>query len=51
MGVRAAGRTVVIEGTEILRVEGEKIVEDWVIWDALGLLRQLGLLPPMSSTL
>jgi steroid delta-isomerase-like uncharacterized protein len=42
MGARATDRAVEIEGTEIPRVEGEKIVEDWVIWDALGVLRQLG---------
>ncbi len=45
MGVPPTGKSVEIDGIEIARVEDGKFVEDWLLWDALGLLRQLGALP------
>jgi ketosteroid isomerase-like protein len=35
------GALVVLEGANILRVEGGKIVENWVYFDATGLQRRL----------
>ena len=36
-----AGR-VTVEGVSISRISGGKIVESWAIWDALGMMHQLG---------
>lgn len=45
-GVPATGRAVVVTGMSIERVENGRIAEGWNQNDALGLLGQLGLLPP-----
>ena len=45
LGVPATGKRVEIEGLDIFRVAEGNIVEHWVQSDALGLLRQVGLLP------
>jgi steroid delta-isomerase-like uncharacterized protein len=45
MGVPATGRTIVLPGINIFRIEGDRIVERWGRLDDLGLLRQLGLVP------
>ncbi len=48
MGIAPTGKQVTITGIQILRVASGKIVENWVNLDALGLLQQLGVLPPMG---
>jgi steroid delta-isomerase-like uncharacterized protein len=45
MGVPPTGRTLVLAGINIFRIEGDRIVERWGRLDELGLMRQLGLLP------
>jgi predicted ester cyclase len=49
MGVEATGKRCTVEGVAIDRFRGGKIVESWVQWDALGLLRQLGVAPEMTA--
>jgi len=36
------GRQVVVTGMHILRVQDGKVQEDWVNWDTLGMMQQLG---------
>ena len=45
-GVPPTGRAVVVSGMSIERVADGRIVEGWNENDALGLLQQLGVLPP-----
>jgi predicted ester cyclase len=45
MGVAATGRRVKFQAVDVYRLGGNKIVEQWVIMDALGLLQQLGAIP------
>jgi predicted ester cyclase len=45
MGVAPTGRTLVIDGINIFRIEEDRIVERWGRLDDLGLLRSLGLVP------
>jgi predicted ester cyclase len=45
MGVAPTGKTLVLTGIQIFRIEGDKIVERWGQLDQLGLARQLGLAP------
>jgi predicted ester cyclase len=42
MGFEATGTRGTIEGMSLSRFRGGKLAEDWVQWDALGLMRQLG---------
>jgi steroid delta-isomerase-like uncharacterized protein len=46
MGVPASGRPLVLSGIDILRIEGGKIAESWLVSDMLSLLLQLGVIPP-----
>jgi predicted ester cyclase len=46
MGVPATGRDIALPGTTILRFEGSRAVERWSQADMLGLLVQLGAIPP-----
>jgi steroid delta-isomerase-like uncharacterized protein len=45
MGMAATGRRVVATGLGIDRFIDEKIVESWTCFDALGILRQFGVVP------
>ncbi|HEV3354664.1 MAG TPA: ester cyclase [Acidimicrobiales bacterium] len=40
------GKPVRLTSTIIYRFEGNKIAEEWEIFDALGMYRQLGVAPP-----
>ena len=40
-----SGRAVSITGTNLKRVVGGKAVEEWANFDALGLMRQIGVIP------
>ena len=42
MGIQPTGASCTVEGIEVARFQGGKLVEDWAQWDALGLMRQLG---------
>jgi len=44
-GIPATGKRVEVSGTTIFRFVDGKIAEEWTSGDALGLLRQLDLLP------
>lgn len=45
MGAAPTGRRVEAMGMDIVRLSGGEIVEHWGEFDAIGLLRQLGLVP------
>jgi steroid delta-isomerase-like uncharacterized protein len=49
LGIPATGRTATVTATGIYRVANERLVENWVVFDAPGLLRQLGLVPEPSA--
>lgn len=45
MGQEPSGRTIVLAGINVFRIDGDRIVERWGRLDEAGLLRQLGLIP------
>jgi steroid delta-isomerase-like uncharacterized protein len=45
MGIPPTGKVVTFTGIAIDRLEKGKIVEHWLIYDALGLMQQLGIIP------
>ena len=47
-GLPPTGKAYSVTGTDILRIQGGKIVERWGNFDDLGLLRQLGVIPTMQ---
>ena len=49
MGIEPTGRRCTVEGITIGKFKGGKIVESWTQWDALGMLRQLGVAPEMEA--
>ncbi|WP_435151833.1 ester cyclase [Haladaptatus sp. DFWS20] len=49
MGIEPTGKRVENEGMEFDRVKDGKIVEAHVVWDALGMLRQLDAMPDERS--
>ena len=44
-GLPRTGRKVSVDGISMVRLRDEKIVESWNVWDALGMMRQLGAAP------
>ena len=48
MGIPATGNKIVTTGTNIFRIVNGKIAECWAQSDALGLMQQLGVIPPMG---
>jgi len=47
-GMPPTGKAVSVKGISVVRVVGGKIVEDWVSEDTMGLMQQLGIIPPMG---
>jgi steroid delta-isomerase-like uncharacterized protein len=45
MGMPPTGKSARVTGITINRLEGGKIVEEWGIFDQLGMLQQLGAIP------
>jgi predicted ester cyclase len=41
-GIAPTGKQVTVAGMTISRVDGDLVVEEWVTWDRLGMLVQLG---------
>jgi predicted ester cyclase len=49
MGIAATGKRVTFAGIDIVRVSGGKIVEHWEIFDQIGMMQQLGVIPPLGQ--
>jgi len=49
LGVPPTGKRVAIEVIDILRIVDGKITDHWDLIDQLGLLRQLGVIPPEAK--
>jgi predicted ester cyclase len=47
-GIPATGSAAAVSGIAIYRLAGGKVVEQWLEYDQLGLLQQLGVLPAMG---
>jgi steroid delta-isomerase-like uncharacterized protein len=45
MGVEPTGLPISVEAISVFRVANGKIAEEWTVWDALGLLQQVGAVP------
>ena len=48
MGIAPTGKEVTMPVMLIYRIADNKIVEHWMQADALGLMQQLGVIPPMG---
>lgn len=48
MGIPATGKQVAIDVIDILQIAGGKITDHWTVVDQLGLMQQLGVIPPMG---
>jgi steroid delta-isomerase-like uncharacterized protein len=48
MGIARTGREVKNVGIAILRISGGKIAEEWVRWDTLDMLQQMGAIPKQA---
>lgn len=44
-GIPATGKKVRVDAISIHRMAGGKIAETWEVWDTLGFLQQLGVVP------
>lgn len=49
LGIPATGKRIHLTGITIVRIADGKITERWAVTDQLGLLQQLGALPPEFS--
>ncbi len=49
MGIAPTERQGTMTGITITRIVGGKVVEDWENLDQLGMLRQLGAIPPLGK--
>ena len=48
-GIPATGKEIVMTGTNVFRIANGKIVECWAQGDALGMMQQLGVIPPLGG--
>jgi len=47
-GIPPTGAQITMAGMTINLISNGLIVEDWTVWDALGVMQQLGVIPPMQ---
>jgi predicted ester cyclase len=45
MGIAPTGAPIEVDAISLFRVRDGKITEEWTVWDALGLLQQVGAVP------
>jgi steroid delta-isomerase-like uncharacterized protein len=50
MGIPATNKKVSVEGITIHNVAGGKIMDSYSNWDVLGMMQQLGVVPPLGQT-
>jgi steroid delta-isomerase-like uncharacterized protein len=50
MGIPPTGKQVTMAGTYIARIADGKIVEEWGNMDTLGMMQQLGVIPPIGAS-
>lgn len=48
-GIPPTGKSVDVDGIWIHRFANNRIVESWNVWDTLGMLQQLGVVPKMGQ--
>jgi steroid delta-isomerase-like uncharacterized protein len=44
-GIPPTGKKISVDAISVHRMEGGKIAETWEVWDTLGFLQQLGVVP------
>ena len=44
-GIAPTGKRIAITGISVARLSNGKLAEQWVQWDALGMMQQLGVVP------
>jgi steroid delta-isomerase-like uncharacterized protein len=44
-GIPPTGRPIRVDAISVHRMAGEQIAETWEVWDTLGLLQQIGVVP------
>lgn len=49
LGIPATGKRIKVTGINIDRFEGGKVVESWGEYDSMGLMQQLGVVPPSGG--
>lgn len=49
MGIPATGKQVTVSGITISRLSGGKVAEEWIAWDTLGMMQQLGAIPAPTT--
>ena len=45
MGIHPTSKQVTVTGIQVMRIADGRIAENWVSFDALGMLQQLGVIP------
>lgn len=45
MGIAPTGKPINVTGMSMYRISSGQIVDEWVEWDCLGLMQQLGVVP------
>lgn len=48
MGIVPTGKRVSVEGIVLDRIVNGKVIAEWDHWDALGMMRQLGVVPEIK---
>jgi predicted ester cyclase len=49
LGIAPTNKTIKVEGIAINRISRGRIAEGWVVWDALGMMQQLGVVPAFEK--
>ena len=49
MAISPTGKEITTTGISVIRIAGGKVAEQWVTWDTLGMMQQLGAVAPLGQ--
>src|SRR5919106_1200135 len=49
IGIPPTGKEATVTGLTLSRVQDGKVIEEWTVWDTLGMLQQLGVVPALTA--
>ena len=50
LGNSPTSKSIVVQGMIYARIENDQVIENWTMIDQMGMLQQLGLVPPPRTT-
>jgi steroid delta-isomerase-like uncharacterized protein len=48
LGIAPTGKSITVMGTSFYRLAGNQLVDECTVWDTMGMMQQLGVIPTLA---